>query len=102
MTENTKDSLFQLIRQRDLAQIEKAMGITFTDLGAIETTFGEGMKMGTVSFAAGDGKDGIFGSLHCVTQNEHGDKIRKNLPITNSAEAAFLLGLQIKADKQNA
>lgn len=105
MTEQSSDSphkkieaLMEADSQKFITDFEKITGMSFVDMEAIRTTFGEEMKNGSVHFVPSDGKDGVFGSLWHPGYGEDTDQ--REHQITSPDEAAFLLGLQIEADKQ--
>ncbi len=107
MAESSNKEDIELLKQRAetshkrfVANIENITGMRFGDMEAIRTTFGEGMKNGSVKFVPGDGKDGVFGHLWHPGYGEDTEP-REHL-ITNPDEAAFLQGLQLEANEEKA
>lgn len=88
---------FERKRKKSLKDYENTMGVDFGHLGALEKTVGEGMRQGKASFTPN--KEG-GGTLKTLVEDEKGKQKWVETKITDTDEAAFLLGLQGKAKKK--
>ena len=104
-TRRPLDVDFAILRAKQRARRQSlgtAIGMSPDDQQLQESTTALGIRKGTARFILGTGEGGVFGELY-TTVEENGryfDRVRK---ITDSAEAAYLTGVQeeVKSKKRS-